>query len=234
MNLILFVLAFGLAVSDWIVVARKNREIEKYVKPLTMIVLILWVIVSALRIQVLGNPALIWLVVGLCLCLLGDIFLFLPPEKWFVKGLIAFLLGHIGYILSFGVFSISADRLVPSLVLGALIIVMGVVIVCRLIQGLKNSGKGRMTGPIIIYSVVISFMLFSSGYKFLDFSWSTGEALLLAGGALLFYISDILNAWERFVSKFPNDRTIIMATYHLGQFGIAAGMLLHLRNLISF
>jgi len=38
---------------------------------------------------------------GLLLCLCGDVFLALPQDKMFLFGLIAFLTGHIFYILGF-------------------------------------------------------------------------------------------------------------------------------------
>jgi uncharacterized membrane protein YhhN len=225
--------AFSFALVDWVAVAKQKREIEKYFKPLTLITLILWVIGYAIKIQSLGNQTILWLVVGLFFCLVGDILLYLPPKKWFIPGLIAFLLGHVGYIFSFGVFKIEGSRLVPALVLGFALFVAVILVLKRLVEGLKKSGKERMTIPIIIYSLVITFMVFSAAYRLMDFSWATGEAVLLAGGALLFYISDILNAWERFVSKFRNDRLVIMMTYHLGQFGISVGVMFHIDRIVS-
>lgn len=229
----ILILALGLAVLDWVVTAKKNRGIEKFAKPLTLIFLILWVITSAIQGKFLSESPFIWLLVGLLFCLAGDIFLFLPPEKWFLIGLIAFLLGHVGYILSFGVSQVSSDQIVPTSAIALAIVISGFITVRRLIGGLRLSGKQRMAAPIVVYSIVISYMLFSAAFKFLDANWSLSEALLLAGGALLFYISDILNAWERFVSKFENDRLIIMMAYHLGQFGIASGMVLHLSHMVA-
>ena len=230
MRNILLLLAFGAASFDWFAVAKSNKKLEKFVKPLTMVMLIAWALVSAAEFGFLNNHMLIWGVVGLSFCLIGDIFLFLPPEQWFLKGLVAFLLGHIGYIISFGVTNFSTDRFIPGAVLAIIIIIVGIFVVRRLLSGVKQAGKERMSGPIVVYSVVISYMLFSAGFKFLTPSWAFSESLLLAGGALLFYISDILNAYERFVSKFRNDRLIIMMTYHFGQFGIVTGVVMHLSN----
>lgn len=221
---------FVFAMVDWVAVARKKRRIEKYFKPLTLIVLIIWVIVFSVKIHSLDHPTILWLLVGLTFCLLGDIFLFMPPQKWFMPGLIAFLLGHVGYILSFGVFRIDHDRMVPALVLVLALLAAVILVLMRLAAGLKTSGKERMTIPIIIYTLIITFMVFSAAYKLMDFAWVSSEAILLAGGALLFYLSDVLNAWERFVAKFKNDRLIIMVTYHLGQIGIAAGIMFHMNR----
>ena len=91
----------------------------------------------------------------------------------------------------------------------------------------KTNRKNKLIIPIIVYSVVISCMLFLAGLRFFDSDWTTAGALLVSIGAMLFFVSDVLNAWERFVKKFPHDRVIIMMLYHLGQYGIAAGAVLH-------
>jgi uncharacterized membrane protein YhhN len=44
---------------------------------------------------------------------------------------------------------------------------------------------------------------------------------------MLFVISDSLLSWDRFVAPITNARTIVMVTYHLGQFGIILGTGIH-------
>ncbi|MCD6285147.1 MAG: hypothetical protein J7M39_04450, partial [Anaerolineae bacterium] len=48
-----------------------------------------------------GGHLALWFVVALVFSLAGDIFLMLPDEKWFVPGLLAFLVGHLCYIVGF-------------------------------------------------------------------------------------------------------------------------------------
>ncbi len=219
-------LAFLVALIDWFAVWKKNRILEGYVKPLTMGLLITWVIIFGSQEEVL-NTNLVYFVIGLGFCLLGDFFLFLPPERFFVFGLAAFLIGHVWYIVGFGGFEQLSDFLIPSLIYLFVIGVAAYQIVGKLIAGLRRNKKERLIGPLILYAIVISVMLGSAGLRFFDSSWTTAGAYLVAGGALFFYISDVLNAWERFVNKFGHDRLIIMATYHLGQFGLAIGAALH-------
>jgi uncharacterized membrane protein YhhN len=157
----------------------------------------------------------------------GDIFLMLPPERWFMWGLVAFLLWHIGYIIGFRVISLVEGTLVPTIFLTLILVVVGLGIFRRLKDGLQSSGKDKMILPLAVYSVVISYMLFSVAYTFLDPAWSTTHAYIVMGGALLFYVSDILNAWERFIFSFINARLFIMSTYHLGQIGLAVRATLH-------
>ena len=174
---------------------------------------------------------MIWYLIGLFFCLIGDVFLFLPTDKWFVPGIVSFLFGHSFYILSFGVFEIDSSKLFPTLLLAFTIIIIGILIGLRLAEGIKKNGEDRLFGLIFVYSLAISYMLFSTWYKFLDTDWGLGEALLLAGGAMFFYISDSLIAWDRFVSKFNYAHLSIMITYHLGQLGIAAGVMIRLTSI---
>ena len=50
--------------------------------------------------------------------------------------------------------------------------------------------------------------------------------------AFLFFVSDIMNAWVRFVALIPNHRLWIMSTYHFAQMCIAVGAALHYSNLV--
>jgi len=43
------------------------------------------------------------------------------------------------------------------------------------------------------------------------------ESLVAVAGASLFYASDALIAWNRFIHEYAWGRVAIMVTYHLGQ-----------------
>lgn len=218
--------AFLSALVDWVSVWKKNKQIEKIFKPLTIGLLMSWVIGFSWQ-EGLLKSNLIYFFVGLGFCLVGDVFLFLPPEKYFVPGLAAFLLGHISYIAGLGGLASNSNLMIPFVIFLLVILVVSSKIVGRLVAGLKELKKERLRVPVIFYAGVISVMLASAGSRFFDPHWTTAGAYLVAGGAILFYISDVLNAWERFVNKFNHDRLIIMVTYHLGQFGLVTGAALH-------
>ena len=67
------------------------------------------------------------------------------------------------------------------------------------------------------------------GDGFLFIGNHTGELFtsnaVLPAGALLFFISDSLLAYDRFTRKTPAIRLWVMVTYHLAQFGLAAGFI---------
>jgi hypothetical protein len=44
-------------------------------------------------------------------------------------------------------------------------------------------------------------------------------------GALLFYVSDAVLGWTRFVSDLRRGRVVVMVTYHLGQAGLVLALI---------
>ena len=221
--------AFTLAILEWVGEQKRIRWLIYTTKPLVLITLLVWIGLEnhfyRHPIPVFKSP-LGWFLIALVLCLIGDIFLMLP-ERYFMPGLIAFLLGHIAYILGFQFGIPPQGTLFPAMLMAAIIILVSATVYRKLAQGLKASGKTGMIMPVLIYAIVISYMLFSALNTLLTNSWNYAAALPVSFGALLFYISDILNAWQRFVNALPAGRLKIMVTYHLAQIGLAAGVVIH-------
>ena len=67
--------------------------------------------------------------------------------------------------------------------------------------------------------VMVSFLLVTIPANY------SPAMLFLPAGALLFFISDSLLAYDRFTRKTPAIRLWVMVTYHLAQFGLAAGFI---------
>ena len=44
-------------------------------------------------------------------------------------------------------------------------------------------------------------------------------------GGLLFYVSDAVLGWTRFVTDFPAGRVVVMSTYHLVQIGLVLALI---------
>lgn len=145
---------------------------------------------------------------GLLCSVAGDIFLVLPADR-FIAGLISFFIAHLLYIVAFtaaGPFS-----LLDGLVAAALIIVGGLLF-RRLQPGvLAHGGKGMLL-PVSLYLTIISVMVLRAVMA--------REPLLLAG-ALLFFLSDGILAWDRFVRPFERANLAIMTTYFGAQYLIA-------------
>jgi len=197
------------AAADWWAVSTDRRSIEYVLKPLTMVVLIGAAL--ALPEADLRDDNARWLFVAALVCsLAGDVFLMLS-EKLFIGGLIAFLLAHVMYILGLLQFDITP----PLLMLGTVLALIAAAVVgSRIVRGGQTT-DARLGAPIAIYMAVISFMVVSA----------FGTALPIAiAGAVLFYISDGVLGWNRFVEPLPHGRLIVMTTYHLGQIGLVLAL----------
>jgi hypothetical protein len=61
--------------------------------------------------------------------------------------------------------------------------------------------------------------------KLTDISWNASAAALAAVGAFLFYLSDIILAWNKFVAPIKDGRIYNIGAYHLGQIALIAGVI---------
>lgn len=150
--------------------------------------------------------------IGLALSLIGDVLLMLPGDR-FVPGLSSFLLAHLAYLVAF-----TADvPLAAAPVLFALFAVFGLAILALLWRGL-----GRLQVPVALYVLVIVSMAGQAAGR----AWllRNPAATLAASGAALFVASDTLLSVNRFRRPFPCAQTLILGSYFLAQWLIAASV----------
>jgi uncharacterized membrane protein YhhN len=225
--LLLLALALVAAVGDWIAVQRGTKAAEYLFKPATLALLI----ASALALDPADSTVRTWFVVALVFCLIGDVFLMLPSDV-FVLGLGAFLLGHLAYIVGMAVEGVSVQRLGIGIVIVSLAIV---VIGLYILRAVSNGPEPEMAKPVLAYMLVISAMV----------ATAIGAGRFLAVvGAVLFYASDSLIAWGRFVVRPPDatdttdvsggtayatgarlNRLAVIVTYHLAQVGLVLSLI---------
>jgi len=150
---------------------------------------------------------------GLIFSLGGDIALmFQEHKKSFMIGLALFLVGHIIYTAVFfklGRFS-TWDFLFVILLLAFSLWVY------KLIQ----ANLGSMKIPVIGYIAVISLMVSRALSTLLSPEFNQQQALMIVFGALLFYISDLILAANRFWRPWKYNR-VNLIFYFSGQFLIA-------------
>jgi len=186
------------AVADWYAVAVANRRLEYVAKPAVMVALI----GVALALSPAAPAIVPWFVAAVALSLVGDVALMLPRER-FVGGLVAFLLAHMAYIVGLGLQAQS----VGGVILGLLVVGTVLSTVGRRIFKAVRHGHPGLLAPVAAYMVVISAMVVAA--------FATGQPLAMAG-ATLFYASDAMLAWNRFVApRVP--RPAVLAAYHVGQ-----------------
>jgi uncharacterized membrane protein YhhN len=197
----------AVAVADWAAVAAGNRTFEYALKPLTLLMLI----ATALALDPSSDAARGALVVGLVLSLVGDVLLMLPSDL-FVPGLSAFLAAHVAYVVALWMLGVSGG----GLLVGLAVVAVGGVVVGRRIVERAGASDRALLGPVTAYLVVISAMVVSA--------FGVGGFFAVAG-ALLFYVSDAVLGWTRFVGEVARGRLVVMVTYHLGQAGLVLALL---------
>ena len=154
-----------------------------------------------------GDPVGAWLLAGLVLCAVGD--LCLLGDRTFDLGLIAFLLGHLVYVAGFRA-ALPMGRW-SAFVLAPLAIA-GIGALTWLWPHL-----GRRRAPVAAYIVAITTMVWGG------VSATAAGALpwMAAAGAVLFYLSDLAVARQRFVHPSFANRVLGLPTYYAGQLLLA-------------
>jgi uncharacterized membrane protein YhhN len=196
---VLLAITLASAAIDWVAVHHGHRPVEYVFKPLTLVVLT----ATALALDPADPTVRAWFVAGLVLSLAGDVLLMLPGDH-FVPGLGAFLLAHVAYVVG-----LAAAGLDPLGVLAGLLVVGAAfgLVGTRLVGALRAT-RSELAGPVTAYMAVISAMVVCA--------FGTGDGVAIAG-AVLFYASDALIGWGRFVRPVDWGRLAVMVTYHLGQ-----------------
>lgn len=187
------------AVVDWVAVVASKRHIEYVAKPSVMVGLI----AVAIAIEPVNATERAFFIVALALGLVSDVFLMLPRDM-FLAGLVAALVEHVAYIAGF-----RARDFYAGWLLAALLIALASVAIFLppIIRSLRNRHP-RLVPPVLVYVAVFVVMVASAG--------GTGSPVALAG-ALLFFSSDAILAWNRFVKPLPFGRIVNMVPYHLGE-----------------
>ncbi len=146
----------------------------------------------------------LFILLALIFSFAGDIFLL--KEKYFLYGVVAFLVSHLFY---FKAFINESGEINILLFLPVLFFSIGYFLTIR------KSLKRKMIIPIGFYVTVISLMLWSALNLFL---MNGGEkALYILIAAILFTVSDSVLAWNKFVKNFSFAQSIILPTYYAAQ-----------------
>lgn len=219
MSYTLLTVALIVALIDWIAVAKKWKPLEYIAKPGVMIVLLAWLwSVSGF------SGHLTWFALGLIFSLAGDVFLMLPREQ-FIAGLVAFLLAHIAYTIGF------TEALPPVTIISLIMAIVIGTTSTRIYRGVSSalvaSNNRDLKIPLLMYTVIISVMLLAALLTLMRPDWSTGSALMVTTGAVLFYLSDAFLAWNKFVGPIRRGNLIVIISYQLGQILITVGAATH-------
>jgi len=187
------------AIADWVAVVASTRRLEYVAKPAVMIGLI----AVALALRPTSPAERAFFVIALALGMASDVFLMLPKDM-FVAGLAAALVEHIAYIAGFRARNVNVALLAIAFVVALASVA---VLLPPIYRALRNSSP-KLVAPVIVYVAVFVVMVASAG--------GTGSLVAL-GGAVLFFYSDAILAWNRFVRPVPFGRIVNIVPYHVGE-----------------
>jgi uncharacterized membrane protein YhhN len=219
MTFTFLMIGMALAVLNWAAVAKQWKTLEYIAKPGVTLSLLAWLV------SVGGwQGHLAWFAIGMAFSLAGDILLVLPKEQ-LIPGIAAFLLAQIAYTIGFN------DTPLPiNLASIAITVIVGITALRfyrAIAAGLSGSGRHSLKMPVLAYVIAISLMLISALLSMVRPEWKPGIAWLVSTGALLFFISDAMLGWDKFVRPLRYGNLPVIITYHLGQALIALGAVMH-------
>ncbi len=179
-------------------------------KPLLMCILALLYCISS-------EKPKFWFLLALFFSFLGDVFLLFP--KYFIYGLVSFLIMHLIYVkiisnflVRKSVFQILRCFIPFAIFFGGL--------VSLIYSELINH---KLLIPVIVYGTIISMFGTVSLVNYLQDRSKTSSALLI--GAILFIISDSLIAIDLFYASHLMIKLLIMLLYGVSQYVIYKVML---------
>jgi len=219
-SVVFLLVSLVLAVFVWLAVARGRKRLEYVLKPATLVA----IMVGAWTLT--WGPHDVWearfFLLGLAFSLAGDVLLMLPNERFFLPGLVAFLLGHVCYIVGLN----QTLPPWPAFVILVVVAVIGAMLYRSIATGLRRQGQTGLLGPVALYSLVLGLMLFSAWATLFRGEWTPLRQGLVIAGATLFFASDAMLAWDMFVTRSSLLRFLVIVTYHVGQMGLAGSIAL--------
>ena len=202
MTLTLSIIALISAIITIYAKFRDNESWQFIFKPLTMLAIILIAFLNSSAPMNFYQQAIL---AGLILSTIGDLFL-IKQDRFFVQGLISFLLGHICFIAAFWT-TPNWLSVIPYLIY----------IIFFLSILWKHLGKLKI--PVIVYAIALALMSWMALSRMIaHHDHHTFHAFV---GSIVFVISDSLLAFNKFKSPIPHAHLWILATYFLAQWFIA-------------
>jgi len=216
----LFLIVFMVVTTiELIAVAGDWKFISLFSKPLIMLSLVGYYLASMPH----RSPQMIR---AMFFCWAGDVLLMFVDrdEIFFMMGLLAFLIGHIMYIIVYrkhqsgdpekGLLATQKIRYSFPIILAD----TGLVVVLF-------PTLGGLRIPVLIYAIVIMIMTMTALFRY--GKTNTQSFWLVFGGAILFMLSDSLLAMNKFYAPIPFSGFLIMLTYSAAQFLIVKGIIRH-------
>lgn len=209
--LIGMVLALAVALLVGLVKAEKTEKpkwILTFKTPLSLLFIVAWTLQPVQDARFAGL-----ILLALVFCLGGDLLLAFSSRSTFLLGLISFLLGHLIYAAAF--FRVGAVG--PAMAVGVILLTVAAGFTWRWLEPYL----GNMRTPVLAYMVVISIMLCGAFGLVGNPTIPAFARASLFAGAILFYLSDLFVARQRFVVGTAINRVVGLPLYYTAQFLLA-------------
>jgi len=191
-------------------VAYKKQLVLKYIT--TPLVTFTIILMCLLAIKLHGFYFYSFMIMlGLLCSLIADTLLMIEEVSLFLQGLIYFLIAHVLYVTAFSTgydFALWNVILAPALLAGALLYYRAI-----------WKARGRHYTPALVYIIILASMLY-----FAVTSLNCGihpRGILLATGAMLFVLSDMLLGYNTFIKTIPHSTVFTWSLYAPAQMFIA-------------
>lgn len=208
---IAFIIGSALLLLIGLINAEKKgfaRQIFLFKVPLSLLFIIAWSLQPA-RYPLFSNLVL----VALVFCLAGDVLLAVGSHTTFLFGLVSFLLGHLMYAAAF----FPVGKVGPTMAVGVMMMILSAVWVWRWLEPHLST----MQVPVMAYITVISIMVAGAFSVYGNVFLPEGARVSIFAGAVLFYLSDLFVARERFIISNHVNRLIGLPLYYGAQFLLA-------------
>ncbi len=202
-NIVLIVLYF---------LARNRQDLKRtsIIQPLTTFVSILIAALSLLSPNV-NRSYTLWILVGLGLCFLADIFnIDMNNDKIFFAGIAVFIVAYLEYAVTYTIFNHGFQR--QDIFIGIIF-----VLIYLFLMRLYWKGLGKYKLPILIYGLIMPFMVTRAISTLFGGQFSLVSAILVSLGSFLLFVGDAEYGIHRFVKP---------AKYTVGPICYAGGQLL--------
>jgi uncharacterized membrane protein YhhN len=146
---------------------------------------------------------------GLVLSWFGDAFLIGTTQRWFLLGLVSFLLAHVAYATAFITLGVERRWTLSS---AAAIVIIAALVLTWLAPYLPAG----LMWPVRVYTAVISLMVITAFGTL-----GAGASPLIVSGAVLFFMSDLSVAAMRFTEPLFATYVFGLPLYYAGQLCLA-------------
>lgn len=169
-----------------------------------------------------SKPLCLIFLIALFFSWVGDVLLM--QEKFFRTGLLAFLISHLGYIMTWRKHRNAAAENpltgLHRLRMAFPVILYGTGMVVVLLPHLDN-----LKIPVLLYAGVLTWMVLQALFRY-GYTTSPSFTYVFAG-SVLYMLSDSLLAFNKFVQPVGMAGFWIMLTYIAAQFLLVTGILRH-------